>query len=191
MGVADDLRILLAPACERIEVAGSLRRRRLTVSDIELVAIPRYVEDREGLFGTTRHSALDDLLAKVQRRPVTLHRRDGTEREQVRDGSAYKALAYRGLPVDLFIVEPERTDWGVIYTIRTGPADFSRELVTRCRTWGKRVQGGRLYDRGRYVPCPDEAGFLAAVGLPWIEPEDRSQEAVQRLMGKEDQSWTR
>ena len=31
---------LLAPACERIEVAGSVRRGRLDVGDIELLAVP-------------------------------------------------------------------------------------------------------------------------------------------------------
>jgi DNA polymerase/3'-5' exonuclease PolX len=189
MATAEELRSLLAPACERIEVAGSLRRRRPTVSDIELVAMPRFVDEQDGLFDTARHSALDALLGDIERRPVTLHRHDGTEQEQVRDGTAYKALQYRGLPVDLFIVDPERSDWGVIFTIRTGPADFAHELVARCRTWGRRVQGGRLYDRGRYVPCPEETDFLAAVGLPWIEPWDRTPGAVRNLMWST--TWTK
>ncbi len=32
----------LAPVCTRIQVAGSVRRRKDVVGDIELVAIPRY-----------------------------------------------------------------------------------------------------------------------------------------------------
>jgi DNA polymerase/3'-5' exonuclease PolX len=39
----------LAPYCDRIQVAGSVRRRKEFVGDIELVAIPRYVP--AGLFG--------------------------------------------------------------------------------------------------------------------------------------------
>jgi hypothetical protein len=39
----------LAPCCARIQVAGSVRRRKEVVGDIEVVAIPRYVP--AGLFG--------------------------------------------------------------------------------------------------------------------------------------------
>ena len=223
--VAEELRELLAPACERIVIAGSLRRRKALVSDVELVAEPRYYDAAEGLFDTVRRSALDAVVATLDRREVRLHRRDGSEEVQTRDGNAYKALAYRGLPVDLFLVRPVEcaacgrqpagepvaddgrqpqtaarsracsgcpscgsesligSSWGVILTIRTGPADFSRELVTRCRTWGRRVQGGRLYVYGRYVPCPDERTFLAEVGMPWLEPEERAPERVKLMMG--------
>ena len=184
--VAVELVWLFTPACEQVVVAGSLRRRRPTVSDIEIVAEPRYEEVADGLFDTARVSALDALLGSFTRRPVTLRRADGSEEVQTRDGAAYKALAYRGLPVDLFLVDPQHADWGVILTIRTGPADFSRELVTRCRTWGRRVQGGRLYVRGQYQPCPTEREFFAAVGMPWLEPEDRDPERVRALMGREE-----
>src|SRR5436309_8123113 len=39
----------LAPSCARIQVAGSVRRHKEVVGDIELVAIPRYAP--AGLFG--------------------------------------------------------------------------------------------------------------------------------------------
>jgi DNA polymerase/3'-5' exonuclease PolX len=42
--------IHLRPACERIEVAGSVRRGKSEVSDVELVAIPRFGEQLN-LFG--------------------------------------------------------------------------------------------------------------------------------------------
>lgn len=42
--VADLLVSYLAPACERIEIAGSIRREVPEVKDIELVAIPRWEE---------------------------------------------------------------------------------------------------------------------------------------------------
>ncbi len=187
--VAEQLRDLLAPDCERVVIAGSLRRRKALVSDIELVAEARYREEASGLWGD---AVRVDVLAErvdvlresgvLSARPVMLHRADGSEELQTRDGPAYKALTFRGLPVDLFVVDPSRSDFGVILTIRTGPADFSRELVTRCRAWGRRVQGGRLYAHGQYVPCPDERTFLAAVGMPWLEPEERAPERVKLMM---------
>lgn len=114
---AETLRDLLAPVCERIEVAGSIRRRK-------------------------------------------------------------PELLWRRIPVDLFIVRPPGTDWGVIFTIRTGPADWSQRLVTDCQRWFMRVEGGRLLHHGEHVPCPEERDFLEAIGQEWVEPSERSAERV-------------
>jgi DNA polymerase/3'-5' exonuclease PolX len=47
--IAERVKAELAPYCERIEIAGSVRRRKPQVKDIELVAIPRQVTaDRFG-----------------------------------------------------------------------------------------------------------------------------------------------
>lgn len=39
--IAEDLVRELAPLCERIEIAGSIRRMKYVVNDIDLVVIPR------------------------------------------------------------------------------------------------------------------------------------------------------
>ncbi len=39
--IAEKTKELLAPYCERIEIAGSIRRKKPEVKDIELVAIPK------------------------------------------------------------------------------------------------------------------------------------------------------
>ena len=41
--MAEALVELLAPACERIEIAGSVRRGKARPNDVEIVAIPRWV----------------------------------------------------------------------------------------------------------------------------------------------------
>lgn len=185
--LAIELRDLLAPACERIEIAGSIRRAKPWVSDIELVAIPRF-EERPGgdLWGgietvnlleervRTGCAAGGDLELRV----VTSHRKDGSLDYGHRDGPAFKALSFADVPVDLFIVQPGVTDWGVIFAIRTGPADWSHRLVTDCQQYLRRVKDGRVYRAGQYAPCPEERDFFAAIGQPWVEPEERS---VQRV----------
>jgi len=40
--IAEELKELLAPACERIRIAGSIRRRKPDVGDIEILAIPKF-----------------------------------------------------------------------------------------------------------------------------------------------------
>lgn len=183
---AEMLRGSLDPYCERIEVAGSIRRRRPDVKDIELVAAPAMAHRPEGLWGALERvdllagrigSMLADPLHALALRDVEVHRADGTIEHQRRDGDAYKALSYLGVPVDLFIVRPP-ADWGVIYAIRTGPADWSQRLVTDCQRWFMRVEGGRLLRHGEHVPCPEERDFLAAIGQPWVDPWDRSAERV-------------
>ncbi len=122
--VADELR----PVCERIEVAGSIRRQCATVGDLELVVIPK----RRGLWSDHGESLLDEKLNSLVRYGRLI---------KGKGGERYKRFlfpAMDGLQLDLYIVTPER--WGVVLALRTGPAEFSRALVTR------RQFGGRLDD---------------------------------------------
>lgn len=41
IGYARDVKLLLQPCCDRIEIAGSLRRLRSEVHDIEIVTKPK------------------------------------------------------------------------------------------------------------------------------------------------------
>ena len=49
--IAADLEALLMPACERIRVAGSIRRGKDTIGDIDLVCEPKIEREAGGLFG--------------------------------------------------------------------------------------------------------------------------------------------
>ena len=175
---------LLGQSCERIDIAGSIRRERQDVGDIEIVAAPRFEEEPAGLWGEP--STVDRLAARLGElaadglllpRAVAVHRKDGSVETQQRVGDRYQALAYRGFPVDLFIVRPPAS-FGVIFTIRTGPADWSERLVTDCQRKFWRVQSGQLLKLGQPVECPEERDFLRAIGQPWIEPRDRSAARV-------------
>jgi DNA polymerase/3'-5' exonuclease PolX len=181
--VAAELRGLLAPACERIEIAGSVRRRRMEVKDIELVAVPR-IETRAGadLWGSSetvdalswRLASLADVLRP---RAVVLHRADGTDVSSRRVGNAYQALEYAGMPIDLFIVRPP-AEWGVLFALRTGPGDWNTKIVTDCKRYFRRVSGGQVLHFGTVIPCPEERDFFAAVGQPWLDPWERTVERV-------------
>lgn len=178
---------LLDDACERIQIAGSIRRRKGEVHDIELVAIPRREQvPADGLWGDGELVERDWLEARIHqlvdeglldRRPVRVERRDGTVDLQERDGRRYKALAFDGLPVDLFITDAE--GFGCILALRTGPRDFNQRLVTECQRWFRRVEGSRVMHLGRVIPTPDERAFFRALGVPWIEPEARTAAALR------------
>lgn len=180
------LRDVLADDCERIEIAGSVRRRQATVKDIELVAIPTTVQVPAGLFGDVFdiEDKLEQRIAQGIRdgwlapRDVEIHRKDGSIETGRRMGERYKALVYMGIPVDLFIVRPP-ADWGVVFTIRTGPAEWSERLVTDCQRFFLRVEHGALLHFGDPIPCPEERDFFDAIGQAWVEPSERHPDRVQ------------
>jgi len=184
--VAGDLVAALAPACARVAIAGSIRRQKARVHDLELVAVPRVEAVEDGsLWGTTVDvDLLEERVGQMlsagvlRRRDVTLHRADGSTEVSHRMGPRYKALTYRGLPVDLFIVRPP-AEWGVVFALRTGPGDWNTRLVTDCQRFLRFVEGGaRLRAAGRYVPCPEEEDFFDAIGQPWVDPPQRSADRV-------------
>lgn len=181
--------VLLEPGCDRIAIAGSIRRQKAQVRDIELVASPRIVPtDDGGLWGATVDvdlldervgELLSDRAIPLGRRVVTLHRANGSTEASHRMGPRFKALEYRGLPVDLFIVRPP-AEWGVVFALRTGPGDWNTRLVTDARNYLRRVADGCvLYAAGQRVPCPEEEDFFAGLVQEWVDPPDRTVERVR------------
>jgi DNA polymerase/3'-5' exonuclease PolX len=165
----------LDPSCERLTIAGSIRRRKADIGDIELVAVPRYREEDASLWGDTRRvSVLDDALA-IEERDHRLERISGGERYmKLRDTRS-------GLQVDLFITTREQ--YGLILLIRTGPATYSQWLVTYARRQGFHIAGGRLHNGlgipGRddchceRIPTPEESDVYYHLGLMYAEPWER------------------
>lgn len=181
--VAEDLLSILAPACVRVEIAGSVRRRKTIVHDIELVAIPRIVDRPVAslLFSEVHpvnllEERVDELLASMiaplLARQVENHRRDGSIDVQEKLGQAFKALTWHDIPVDLFITDAMR--WGCIFALRTGPGDWNVRLVTDCKRVNRRVAEGRVLHLGKPVPTPEEADFFREIGQPWLDPWERS-----------------
>lgn len=175
--LANVLAAELTLSCERVEVAGSIRRQRPDIGDLELVVIPRYARQVD-LFGEPSGSTnlLEERIAWLVDRGTLAPRLSSEGHPRL--GPKYKALVYQGMGVDLFITSPEC--WGVIYLIRTGPADFSHRLVTQRQQGGLlpnhlRVRDGRLVGTdGQPLETPEEADVFRAIGLEWIAPESRA-----------------
>lgn len=187
---AEKLVRALWSGCERIEIAGSLRRCKPQVHDIEIVAVARFGTMPDGLFGSIEVDALEHCIAamladdsRLAARAVENKRADGSIDVGTKLGPAFKALVFHDIPVDLFIVRPPAS-WGVIYGLRTGPGDWNTRLVTECKNIGRRVSGGRVERWASptsswvAVPTPEEADFFAALGQPWVEPAERRVERV-------------
>ena len=162
--IADHLRKRLEIYCERIEIAGSLRRLKPEVGDIELIAIPKFELD---LFGQPSSVHLLDIfdfqcVGKV-----------------LKNGSKYKQVELEeGINLDLFIVTPP-AQWGVLFLIRTGSADFSHKFVTQKKFGGLlpshlSIHDGAIWNHNELIPTPEEKDVFKLAGVDYIEPEKRN-----------------
>lgn len=180
--VAAEIVDALAPACQRIEVAGSIRRKKTDdIKDVEVLAISK---PRQIAFG---QPTIWPLIARVnvlrETGPVT-YRYDKNGRKAA--GEKYQRLLWNNVALDLFIVQPEQ--WGMAMVIRTGEAEFSHRLVTAQQFGGAmpelwKCEGFRLVRHiGTHddaptlaLDTPTEEAVFAALKLPWIDPPERTE----------------
>jgi len=161
----------LTPFCDRIQVAGSVRRRKEVVGDIEIVAIPRYRP--AGLFGDCTANLLWEHLHASDAYRFTKGDHAG--------GRYYQLVLPRhaGVQLDLFLALPD--NWGLTLLVRTGSAAFSTAMLAR---WKRRhgigrdqpgsVDGRLVTREGRVVPTPEEVTVFQLLGLQPVPPERRS-----------------
>ncbi len=144
------------PAVQRLEVAGSYRRRRETVGDIDLLAIA--TEPQEVVEGFTSYPDVKSVeLAGDTKVTVVLR---------------------SGLQVDLRILPPE--SYGAALQYFSGSKAHSVKLRKRAVAQGLSISeygvirvGESGGERGELVAGREEADVYEAVGLPWIAPELR------------------
>ncbi len=178
----------LRPHAERIEIAGSIRRRRPQVHDIDLVAIPRMtsigsmfaprdVRDTDFAHFFLRVLSGEDVVGeKILRGEVSLN--------------------VAGLPpriqVDCYIATAET--WATLLLIRTGSAEHNIRL---CQLAGR--LGGKLHADGSGLELPGEYNavlqrqetnvfypqseeeIFARLGIAYLPPELREQGVTWQL----------
>ncbi|MFA7254037.1 MAG: hypothetical protein WC107_05800 [Patescibacteria group bacterium] len=159
-GLAIELTRILRPTCERIEIAGSLRRNKPDVGDIEIVCIPSEMPDLFGEMSRNSFAITDKLTGYAL----------------IKNGEHFKQIDLKYCKCDLFITTPEC--WGVIFMIRTGSADFSHKMVTPKQYGGYmpghlKVKDGRLWNGSTVVETPEEKDIFNAYNMEYIIPEMR------------------
>jgi DNA polymerase/3'-5' exonuclease PolX len=151
------------PYCYDIEIAGSVRRRKPTVGDIEIVAIPKSY-NTDNLFG-------ESTIIGYQTDDAVKYLMEDGGSQLIKNGDRYKQIALpEGINLDLFLVLPP-AQWGVIYTLRTGPAEFNKWIVTKRKYGGAlpsdcKMKDGAIRRGGQIIPMPAERDFLSFLGLP-------------------------
>jgi len=152
-------------------VAGSLRRGRDTVGDLDIVAtsaVPRTV-----ILAFTAYPMTQTVLsAGVTRASVMLS---------------------NGMQVDLRVVPP--ADYGAAMVYLTGSKAHNLALRQLAQSMGLKINEYGVFRGRRKIAGRDEASVYAAVGLPWIPPELREDTGeiqaardgrLPRLVARED-----
>jgi len=157
----------LRPGCERIEIAGSIRRGKEDVKDIEIVAIPILKPPRPEFGKPVDKTPLDRILRQLEEMGGML--------KTVKGGNKFKQFEIRRLAefgiaeplnpfkLDLFLVTPP-SQWGVEFMIRTGPSDFSQWMVTQ------KSKGGALPD-----------GYFVRHNVVWADGTEVPNKAVDAV----------
>jgi len=138
-----------APGLVDIVVAGSLRRQRPTVGDIDLLAVGA---DGEGI---ARHFARFPRFREILAQGAT----------------KASAVLDSGLQVDLRVVPAGSFGAALLYF--TGPKAFNIELRKRAIEQGLKLNEYGLYKGARQVAGTTEKSVLDALGVDWVAPEAR------------------
>ena len=168
--LADRIKGELAPMCERIEIAGSIRRARPEVNDIDLVLLPK-----PGMHAAIRERCLRrcDLVT------------DGAQNLIVRLPTNGGPAS--GFQVDLFFARGREQDllgstpgnWGSILLCRTGSKEHNIWLCQRAESMGLKWQ---TY-KGLMGPVKLEDGTNGTHGSNEVVIASETEEEIFTALG--------
>ena len=164
----------LRPVAVRLVVAGSLRRRRADVGDVEIVYVPRMEERAVDFFEMGRVSLADEEIGRMMA--------DGTlsKRESRSGGHAWgdqnKLAVHRdGIPVDLFCTTEEA--WWNYLVCRTGPAALNTRIAMEAQRrgfrWNPYGAGFVCLADGQVRAMGSEREVFEFVGMEFLEAWER------------------
>jgi len=152
--IAEKVKEILSPSCEEIEIAGSVRRRKPTVNDIDIVLIEK----------PSAWLILSSLIATIGRIEL--------------NGDKIKRLWYgdkqSGIAIDIYIATP--ATWATLLLIRTGSKENNIKLasIAKRKGWHLKANGDGLFnEKGERIAGDTEESIYEALGVPYQEPEGR------------------
>ena len=154
--IASNIVDQLSPFCERIQVAGSIRRGKSLIGDVEIVCVTKKIPK-------TQHPVFEfiDIVnswKKIRGLPT---------------GKMTTRLLPEGINLDLFMVP--WTNFGYHVAVRTGSADYSKRVLAG--GWvanGYHSVEGFINDaEGNAIYCPEEEDLFRLAGVKYIEPRFR------------------
>lgn len=183
--IAGEIIDLLQPAFVNLHIAGSVRRGKPQVSDIEIVGIPVSTTLFKQLTSTLE---LDGIITRHD------YQQDH-HKPMYRWGDTYRGFDYKGVLIEVFCAEPDT--FGYIYWLRTGPGDANTTVMTYLKQYQSPVRmsdgavwyveyHGDEYEKISQLRVPDEHTLFDLINVPFVPPESRCEEHYQWYMGNSE-----
>lgn len=174
---------------DKAVVAGSVRRHKPEVGDVEVVYIPSIAKtaDPTDFFGKmVDYNVTDEAIEKMIRWGVLEKRLNVKGQETYGPKNKLMRHVKTGMPVDLFATS--LSDWWVSLVIRTGSKETNLRLTTGAQAIGRKLNAygagvtilltdqdvnGRHYYPGDVIPATSEEDVFRLCGVPFMKVEDR------------------
>ena len=137
------------PSLERLDFAGSYRRRKETIGDLDILVISNNAEEVMNRFGS--FPQVQEVIGR------------GETKMSVRLSNAFQ--------VDLRVV-PQKS-WGAALQYFTGSKEHNVHVRSIAKSKGLKISEYGVFkeiDEGTPIAGEDEHSLYAAIGLPWIPP---------------------
>ena len=154
--IAERIKATLAPHCQKCEIAGSIRRGKNQVKDIEIVCIPKMQTPKRRLSSWSN----------------TVFQLGNVRAGKIGIGKFIQIWLPDGIMLDLFVADPD--NWGMIYLIRTGSADYSRSILAKFNKLGFHSEGGYPKKGKLKLAFQEEQAVFDYLGMDFVPPENRS-----------------
>lgn len=173
----------LQPDTSKINIAGSVRRGKPEVKDIEIICLPNKIST--DLFGGGTFTTCNGFAISVMELGRVIKGKP--------DGRYMQIALPEGVNLDLFM--PEDYDYYRQYAIRTGSADYSAKVIAgawKAKGWCGTSEGLRLMAQCNRKDLPEgktlwtptanatrppvwesEEEFFAWLGIPYLKPSQR------------------
>lgn len=175
----------LRPHCDRLIVAGSLRRRKEEVGDIEILYISHFSESADpiDLFGgTIRVNQTEEMIRQLcADRGIIKPRRNVCGSEMWGPWNKLGTHIKTGIPIDLFATTHRA--WFNYLVCRTGSKENNMRIASaaQAKGWAWKpyssgfVRTKPLYagDQEKTHTVHSEEDVFKFVGLPYLEPWER------------------
>lgn len=175
---------ILAPHCERIDVGGSVRRKKNSVKDIEIVCTPKMINPTRRSSGFCK--AIFDL-GRIMKSAKKLNTAKYIQVEFVMDLTPEPFIdevdgieveieqtpTFEYIDIDIFVADPE--NYGMTLFIRTGSAEYVRMIFGKFNKKGYKSKDGIHQDTksGELLKFKNEDQIFEFLDMHFAPPEKR------------------
>ena len=160
--IADRIKAELAPFCERIEIAGSIRRGRAEVNDVDFVILPK-------------PGQMAAIKARCEKKCAVV--KDGEQNYIVRLPTGFQVDIFFARPAVKDLLQTVPGNWGTLLLCRTGSTAHNIFLVAHAKsrgfTWNP--YKGVLDGEGFVIASESEEEIFDMLALAWVPPAERER----------------